>query len=217
MKTRIKLSKLLQIGLLLTFFLPFFPQGCEPKKAENTPTADSTFLAVDSLKQNSSESTNQMGKSDSLKTTVAKSTTQNTDKTEGNNEDGELSTKISQKSPFLKFLLRPNNNYTGVACLIDCFSLLELGYGLGIAFILWLIALIIKLKDYNNIFILLNIVGFVFMYWTHSMFNIMNEKRLWGFWVCIIWSAAMIMYDCIILLKIRKDRKKVGASTRSDL
>lgn len=210
MKTRIKLSRLLQIGLLLTFLLPFFPQGCDPKQAENVPTPDSTFVVVDSLRQDSSELTMQIEKSDTLKTAVSENTTQNTDKTGEKNEDNELLTKISKKSTFLKFLLRPNNNYTGIASLIDFFSILEFGYGLGIAFILWLIALIIKFKDYNNIFILLNFVGLVSLFWTHSMYNVMSEKRLWGFWVCLIWGAIMIIYDCIILLKIRKERQKTS-------
>ncbi|MDD4993994.1 MAG: hypothetical protein PHR83_17370 [Paludibacter sp.] len=210
MKMRIKLSRLLQIGLLLTFLLPFFPQGCDPKQAENVPTPDSTFVAVDSLRQDSNELTMQIEKSDTLKTAVSENTTQNTDKTGEKNEDNELSTKISKKSTFLKFLLRPNNNYTGIASLIDFFSILEFGYGLGIAFILWLIALIIKFKDYNNIFILLNFVGLVSLFWTHSMYNVMSEKRLWGFWVCLIWGAIMIIYDCIILLKIRKERQKTS-------
>lgn len=211
MKTKITLSKLFQIGLLLTFLLPFFPQGCEPKQAENAPTSDSTFIAVDSLKQDSSELTNQIEESDTLNTAVTENTNQNTNKTGEGNEDKELSTKISKKSTFLKSLLRPNNNFTGIASLIDFFSILEFGYGLGIAFILWLIALIIKFKDYNNIFILLNILGLVFMFWTHSMYNIMSEKRLWGFWVCIIWSTTMIIYDCIILFRIRKERQKTCA------
>jgi hypothetical protein len=36
----------------------------------------------------------------------------------------------------------------------------------------------------------------------------MSEKRLWGFWVCLIWSVIMIIYDAIILLEIEKERKK---------
>jgi len=208
MKTRIKYSRILQIGLLLTFFLPFFPQGCEPKKVEEPPTPDTTVITADSLKQDSSQLAKQKEKSDTLKTVVFENTTQNTDKTKTTNEDNELSTKISQKTTFLRFLLRPNNDYTGIASIIDCFSILEFGYGLGIAFILWLIALIVKIKDYNNIFILLNIVGLLFMFWTHSMYNIMSEKRLWGFWVCLIWSVTMIIYDAIILLEIEKERKK---------
>ena len=211
MKTVIRYSKLLQIGLLLTFFLPFFPQGCEPKKAEEAPNVDSTIVAVDTVRQDSSDLAQGNKQADTLKTAAVENTAHNKDKSEVTTDDSELSTRFSKKSTILKFLLRPDNNYTGIASLIDCFSLLEVGYGLGIAFILWLIALIVKLKDYNNIFILLNIVGLVFMYGTHSMYNIMSEKRLWGFWVCIFWCAAMILYDSIILLKIRKERNKTSA------
>ena len=211
MKTVIRYSKLLQIGLLLTFFLPFFPQGCEPKKAEEAPNVDSTIVAVDTVRQDSSDLAQGNKQADTLKTAAVENTAHNKDKSEVTTDDSELSTRFSKKSTILKFLLRPDNNYTGIASLIDCFSLLEVGYGLGIAFILWLIALIVKLKDYNNIFILLNILGLVFMYGTHSMYNIMSEKRLWGFWVCIFWCAAMILYDSIILLKIRKERNKTSA------
>jgi hypothetical protein len=205
MKTKIKISKLLQIGLLLTFFLPFFPQGCKPKQAEEAPKSDSTFIAVDTLRQDSSNLTKKDEKSDTLKTTTFENSTQKTEKTQVTNEDKELSVKISKKSTILKLLLRPNDNYTGIATLIDFFSFLEIGYGLGIAFILWIIALIIKLKDFNNTFVLINIIGLVFLSVSHSL-NILNDTRLWGFWVCLIWSTTMIIYDCIILLKIRKER-----------
>jgi hypothetical protein len=211
MKTSIRYSKLLQIGLLLTFFLPFFPQGCEPKQADKAPMVDSMVVAADTVRQDSIALTAKNEQADTLKTVALGNTTQNTDKTEVTTDDNELSTKISKKSTFLRLLLRPNNNYTGIASLIDCFSLLELGYGLGITFILWLIALIVKLKDYNNVFNLMNIVGLIFMYWTHSMYNIMNEERLWGFWVCIIWSSIVIIYDTLILLKIRRNRIKTSA------
>jgi hypothetical protein len=211
MKTSIRYSKLLQIGLLLTFFLPFFPQGCEQKQAVEAPMIDSTVVAADAVRQDSIVLTAKNEQADTLKTVALGNTTQNTDKTEATTDDNELSTKISKKSTFLRLLLRPNNNYTGIASLIDCFSLLEFGYGMGIAFILWFIALIIKVKDYNNIFILLNILGLVFMYGTHSLFYIMNEERLWGFWVCIIWSSIMIIYDTLILLKIRRNRIKTSA------
>lgn len=211
MKTSIRYSKLLQIGLLLTFFLPFFPPGCEPKQAVEAPMIDSTVVAADTVRQNSMELTTRSEQTDTLKTVALENTTQNADKTEVTTDDNELSTKISKKSAFLRLLLRPNNNYTGIASLIDCYSFMEFGYGLGIALILWLIALIVKIKDYNNIFHLLNILGLVFMYGTHSMFYIMNEERLWGFWVCIIWSSIMIIYDTLILLKIRRNRIKTGA------
>lgn len=208
MKTGIKYSKLLQIGLLLTFFLPFFPQGCEPKKAEEAPRTDSTIVVVDTVRQDSNQLAQGKGQPDTLKTAGAGNITDNKGQKQASNEDDALSTELSKKSTILKFMLRPNDNYTGIASLIDCFSLLRIGYGLGLAFILWLIAFIIKLKDYNNIFHLINIVGLIFLFGTHSMYNVMSEERLWGFWVCIVWSATMIIYDSIVLLKIRKGRIK---------
>ena len=210
METRLKLSKLLQIGLLLTFFLPFFPRGCEPKQVENAPAVDSTVVAVDTLRQDSCKLTKENEKSDTLKTAVFGNTTQKTEKKETKIEDKELSARIAKKSTILTLLLRPNENYTGIASLIDYFSFLELGYGLGIAFILWIIGLIIKLKDFNNIFLLINTLGLVFLSVSHSL-NVFNDTRLWGFWVCLIWSATMTIYDCIILLKIRKERQKTCA------
>lgn len=207
METKLKLSKLLQIGLLLTFFLPFFPRGCEAKKAENAPAVDSTVVTVDTLRQVSSKLTKENEKSDTLKTAAFGNTTQKTEKKEPKIEDKELSARIAKKSSIVKLLLRPNDNYTGIASLIDYFSFIELGYGLGIAFILWIIGLIIKLKDFNNIFLLINTLGLVFMSVSHSL-NVFNDNRLWGFWVCIIWSATMTVYDCFILLKIKKERQK---------
>lgn len=185
MKTSVKYSKILQIGLLLTFFLPFFPQGCEPKKAEEMSVPDSTEVVIDSAAQDRSRLILDNEPSDSIKTTVIKNVSDTKDQSHDTDSDKGLTAKISQKSAFLKLLLRPNNNFTGIASLIDFFSLVEFGYGLGIAFILWLISLIIKLKDFNNIFLLINIIGLVFLSVSHSL-NVFNDRRLWGFWVCLI-------------------------------
>jgi len=210
MEKRIKFSKVLQIGLLLTFFLPFFPKGCDSKKTEETSKTDSTIVANNTLKNDSNELTKGNTASDTLKTAIVESVADNKDQMKVSNEDGSLSTELSKKSTILKSLLRPNDNYTGVASLIDYFSLLRLGYGLGLAFILWLIALIVKLKDYNNIFNLLNITGLILLFETHSIFNIFNDTRLWGFWVCVFWSTGMIIYDSIVLIKIRKKPTKAN-------
>ena len=206
-KTRIKYSKLMQIGLLLTLFLPFFPKGCEQKNAEDKPTTNSSIVTVDTLKQESNELKKKTVQSDTLKNAELKSAGINKDQTQASDEEDELSAKLSKKSTVLKLLLRPNDDYTGVANIMDGFSLLELGYGLTFAFVLWMIALIVKLKDYNNIFNLINIIGLLFLYESHSMYNAMSDIRLWGYWVCFSWCALMIVYDTI-LLKIRKNPQK---------
>lgn len=204
MKTKIKYSKILQIGLLLTFLLPFFPKGCEQQKEEEPTIQDSTIVTNDSLRNDSIKLTQLNEQSDTLNTAIVENTAK--DNNQELKNDKELSMKISQKSPILRMILRPNDNYSGIGSLIDSFSLLQFGYSLGIAFILWIIALIIKLKDYNNIFVFINSIGLIFMTISHSA-NIFNGNRLWGFWVCIVWCTIMIIYDCIVLLKIRKERK----------
>ncbi|HEY6915931.1 MAG TPA: hypothetical protein VI413_14735 [Paludibacter sp.] len=204
MKNSVKYSKILQIGLLLTFFLPFFPHGCEPKKAEEMSMSDSTQVIIDSASQERSKLILANKQSDSIKTTAIENVSDTKDQSPNIDSDKELTTKISQKSSILKLLLRPNDNYTGIASLIDFFSLVEFGYGLAIAFILWLISLITKLKDFNSIFLLINIIGLAFLSVSHSL-NVFNDRRLWGFWVCLIWAVAMIIYDSIILFKRKKN------------
>lgn len=210
METSIKYSKILQIGLLLTFFLPFFPQGCKPKQTEDVHMSDSTFVFIDTLRQESIALTQQVQQPDTTNSAIYENSSQNTNNNEVEEEGNGLSTKISKKSMILKLLLRPNGNYTGISSLIDFFSALKIGYGLGIAFILWLIALIIKLKDFNNIFVFINVIGLICLTISDSL-NPFNDTRLWGFWVCLIWSTIMIIYDIIILLKIRRERQKTGA------
>lgn len=210
MKKKIKLSIVLQIGLLFTFFLPFFPPGCM-KKVEEAPAVDSTtvdsaIVAVDTVYNDSLsvDSTALVQEQvDTLKTATIANSEQNTHNPESNHDNGELSERLSAKSKILKAILRPNDNYTGVAVFIDLFSFLQFGYGLAIAFILWLISLIIKLKDFNNIFIFINVLGTILLCFSHSLQIFSPDKRLWGFWVCLIWSILIIIYDYFILKKTK--------------
>ena len=117
------------------------------------------------------------GKSDTLKTAAIK----NTNKTKVEKVEKDLSLIIAEKSPILKVLLRPNNNYTGIANIIDCFSLMGLWYGLVISFLFWLIAFIVRIKDFNNIFVLLNFIGLLCLFEAHSTNLTSNDQRLWGF------------------------------------
>jgi len=205
MKRAIKISKFLQIGLLLTLFLPFFPSGCESKHAEEVPVqeiTDNDLLSSDSVNQLSAAF-----ESDTVVTATAENRIQQTDSTQKGSNDSELSSKLAKKSSILRLLLRPNNNYTGIASLIETFSVFQLGYGLGMACILWVVALVVKFKDFNNIFMLINIIGLVLMFYSHSIANILNDDRLWGFWVCISWSATMIVYDGLLLFRLKKETK----------
>jgi len=204
MKSQIKLSGFLQIGLLLTLFLPFFPSGCEPKKAEEVTAIDTTAIVNDSLTRDSSKLALVAEVPDST-TTVTQQTADNNSKTDIPEPEPKLSKTVSEKSSILKFLLRPNDNYTGVGYLLDLFELFKYGYGLGVAFILWIIALVIKFKDFNSIFNLINVLAFVLLCNTNSMYIVLGV-RLWGFWVCVGWSAMTIIYDSVLLWKIRRTK-----------
>jgi hypothetical protein len=210
-----KISKLLQIGLLLTFILPFFPKGCSPtsEEIEAQRISDSTrfqdsIAIVQAEGQRISDSINNSKQQDSI-------VKQNKDSVgvyqhNNSNDKNEITDKISKKSKILKSILRPNNNYTGIAFVIDLFTTFIYGFGVLIAFLLWIIGLIIKYKDYNNIFHLINIIGLITFYMTNPfMVNFFDGTKLWGFWISFIWALGLIIYDTNILIK-RKRNKTVA-------
>ncbi|WP_243349756.1 hypothetical protein [Parabacteroides sp. FAFU027] len=198
MKTQKRISILLQTALLLTFLLPFFPQGCVEKKAEpasNIP-ADSTGVAlqVDKLADHIIDKVSDANTDSAM--IVTQSYTSDHDST--------LTEKLSAKSKVLNILLRPKGKYTGIGYLIEMSFYWQLGVSLAIAYILWIISLIIKCKDYNNIFHLINIIALIMFSISKNGFNIVNETRLWGFWVCFALGLTMTIYDTVVLLRLKK-------------
>lgn len=198
MKTQKRISILLQTVLLLTFLLPFFPEGCTEKKAEpasNVP-ADSTCVAsqVDTLAEHVIDKVSKVNIDSATIGTQSYTS----------NQDSTLTQKISAKSNVLKILLRPDEKYTGIGYLIEMSFYWQLGIGLAIAFILWIISLIIKCKDFNNIFQLNNLIGLIMFFISKSGFNITNDSRLWGFWVCFTLGLVMFVYDTFVLLRQKK-------------
>lgn len=198
---KFNISKYLQVGLLFCFLLPFFPQGCQQKMEESSieNTVDEESIdeeIVDEEIEDNAENT--------MESFPLNAENKNEIDTETEEKNEEVpSMRIAQKSNLLRYVLRPNDNYTGVATLIDLIPFINLGYGLGIAFILFFLALVIKFKDFNNIFILLNVLGLIFLSFSHST-DLFSSKRLWGFWFCLAWCVLMIMYDLILLKKIKQ-------------
>ena len=208
MKKKINYSIILQIGLLLTFFLPFFPHGClKPEQAApatDSVAVDTAHIVADSTSIDNSSTIDSTSlvknieETDSVKSDSIYNSSHNTNNP--SNEDKELSLILSNKSIILKCLLRPNNNYTGIATLLDTIGLFQYGFSLGLAFILWIISLVIKLKDFNNIYLFINILGTVLLFFSHPL-TICGDNKLWGFWVCLVWSILMTVYDLYILKK----------------
>jgi hypothetical protein len=121
-------------------------------------------------------------------------------------DEEDLSERLSNKSSILKFLLRPNDNYTGIGYTLDVFQKL-FGFGVAISFILLIIGLIIKIKDYNNIFHFINSVALIILFLTKPA--LYTDSKLWGFWVCLTLGFVLLAYDTVVLILIKKNRKKL--------
>ncbi|MDD4968273.1 MAG: hypothetical protein PHT07_02470 [Paludibacter sp.] len=176
MKNMIRVSKMLQILVLLAFFLPFFPKGSEPKKAEYASTV-------------------QIDQSD--KTKESKSSDYDENKIT-------LSEKLCNKSKLFKILLRPNENYTGVGYSMDVFESF-FGFGATMALVLFILGIIIKIKDYNSIFHFINIVAWIMLALTQPA--LFTSTKLWGYWVCLALGLLLVVYDTVVQMKLRSKPK----------
>jgi len=174
MKNMIRFSKMLQILVLLAFFLPFFPKGCEPEKAEDASTV-------------------QIDQSD--KTKESKYSGFEDNKTS-------LTERLSNKSGLFKFLLRPNENYTGVGYTLEVFESF-FGFGATMALVLFILGIIIKIKDYNSIFHFINVIAWIMLAMTQPA--LFTSTKLWGYWVCLTLGLVLVVYDTAVLMKYKKE------------
>ncbi|MFA9289967.1 MAG: hypothetical protein ACEQSF_01900 [Solirubrobacteraceae bacterium] len=205
-KLLIKLSRFFQIILLLTFLLPFFPNSCE-KNFDDFPAEELSFVELQKEQDSLGINNNlELVKNNQIIDTIKANDSVGYE-TEKNKIDNDLSMKLSNKSPILKIILRPNNNYTGLATLIDNFYVIRYGYGLGITLVLWLIVLIIKFKDFNNIILFINLLGILFLSQSYSLNFFVNES-LCGFWISTTLCILILLYDLIIFkIQNTKDKK----------
>jgi hypothetical protein len=219
-----KLSRLFQIGLLLTFFLPFFRE-CSPltgqsaKELEFQKNNDSlqAVAFIDSVKSVNpncnvdslleiKNSTNNIA--DSLSSASKNIDSARLDKlnTKGSRID-KSSTGFKNK---IESILNPDGNFTGISYVIDSmfylFYLVYLG-GTTVAFILWIIGLILKYKK-NILFHIINIIGLIVFFCAYFD-KVKYDFKLWGYWVCFSWGLIMVIIDFIIMIK-RKNKKTVA-------
>jgi hypothetical protein len=191
MKNYSTVSKILQVILLLSFVLPFFPPGCDTKKADSDSVNSTTYSGKDSSAVNSKT----IQSSDSLSNSYEKSKPKITD-------------KLSKKSKLLKLILRPDDNFSGAGYLIEFTGFFLFECGVVLAFFLWLLSLIIKLKDFNNIFMLTNFLALIAFYFSSpGILNICLGYKLWGYWVCFGIGMITFVFDMVILLKQKKNRR----------
>ena len=196
------ISKYLQLAVLLAFFLPFFPKGCEGKKTEEAPKTDTTRVKVDTSRVESSVANTAMNLPQDTMVNDSASTKPVLTKQKDEPNDDSFSAKISYRLPFLKPLLRPSDNYSGIGSALDVFYFFRM-MGVAFALVLLVLGLVVKLKDYNSIFHLLNVLGAVSLAFAQSS-NPFTTTRLWGYWVCLVLIVGMLIYDFAIMYIQRK-------------
>jgi hypothetical protein len=242
MKVKIKISRILQVALLFTFFLPFYPEGCDGgKKAQEAKAKSDSIAHVDSIAHADSlklvdsllrvnpkinldslykaqnkrvritDSINNIQKRSTYSIQNKKSTSViKPDSANQNNSDENsgISKRLSQKSKLLKLVLRPKDGYSGIGFILDEFIAYIVMGGTITGFMFFLIAFIIKIKNFNNIFYLCNIIGLIMTFFNNpSTFTFfIGEGKLWGYWICIFFGIIMIAYDSILLWKLKKNR-----------
>lgn len=201
MKILNKLSKYLQIGLLLTFFLPFFPVGCEEEqKVTVSDSAKTIQTTVPEPEELTTDDT--LVKKDSPIESV-KDEKSGSAIPEKMDREETVTDQIIQRAHFLKILLQPDNKYTGIGYIIDVFWPMVSSFGIVLSFLLWVIGLRLKIKG-NKIFHILNIIGLILLYITNPvMLTWVIDSKLWGYWFCFWWAAVMIIFDFWLIIKKR--------------
>lgn len=203
MKLILIFSKYLQIGLLFTFFLPFFPSGCkgnaEPVDDLSAPIIEEPYIAQDTSSIDTSLSS-VLVPSAEVDTSIIKNQITNS-----SNEEETISDILIKKNSFLKVLLKPGNKYSGIGYIID-FSVFIIYFGIFISFFLWIFGLVLKVKQKKS-FHLLNIIGLIFLYITNPYFlGYLDYEKLWGYWVCFYWAVTMIFLDLFSLLYLKRNK-----------
>ncbi|HEY5509359.1 MAG TPA: hypothetical protein VIK29_11845 [Paludibacter sp.] len=211
MKNPIRISKYLQVMVLLSFLLPFFPKGCEQKKSEDAMTMEQMNevkpTVTDSTTEKKEVAThegllqpNKSFPSDSISNDSLMALCETTKQESAHLT---LTEKLSAKSPLLELILLPSTNYSGLGYVMD---MLESSYvyanqfGVVIGFLFLLLGLIIKLKDFNNLFMYFNALAVYMVFITKPML-FAGSTRLWGFWVCMVLMIIMVAYDLYVLVR----------------
>jgi len=205
-----KISRYLQIILLLTFFLPFFPSGCiESSYEDSVDSLEVTEAPVSQIDSSCTDSSYITDTSlsinpgiDTLTVDSLKDKSRSHD-TSSNSAKETISDNLIKRVSFLKYFLKFDYKYSGIGYIIDTILLMVIGFGIIISFVLWLIGLFLKNKG-NKWFHVLNIAGLLLFYITNPIVVGFYNQKLWGYWVCFWWAVAMIILDLYIFFKMRK-------------
>ena len=144
-------SIIFQIGLLLTFLLPFYQDGCQNEESK-VDMIDDVSPTIDSIVINKDEISNE------IIDTIANPVINKLDK------DLPFADITENKKNITMYdrMLKPNGNYSGIAFILEVgFSMLIYSAPLY-SFVFLIIGLTLKLKNFNSNFIWFNSIGFLF-------------------------------------------------------
>ena len=185
MKNLLLFSRLIQFGIVFSFFLPFFFVGCE--KSEESATAADTLTTVDTLQIIPSDSTTYSSDSLSPKISQAKDSTDlvtNDTIYENEKESGFSKELINEHEWLSPFLMPDPGVFTGLGLVVNVIRQ-SIFINILFAFLLILIALSSKFLEKSAIRtqLLINFLAIIFLFlYTPDIFS---AHRLWGFGICL--------------------------------
>ncbi len=190
-------SIIFQIGLLLTFLLPFYHQGCNGEESKDVIEADVSH-AIDSIVINRDEII-----FNKIIDTLVSPIIHNAEKNIHLVDTSGNKTNIT----FYDKMLKPNGNYSGIAFILDVgFSMLIYSAHFY-SFVFLIIGLTLKLKNFNSNFIWFNSIGFLFhLICPFLVLGGLIGACLWGYYICAIWWVAMLTND-FYTLNLHKEIK----------
>jgi len=207
----------------MTFFLPFFPKGCNDKFYEETKAQSvaDPLKITDSLRL---DSANKKANHESVSLAVIHNDTfidtiQQTinsgidslgvefsakyDTTVEKDDKFDISGRLAKESNILSVLLRPKGEYTGIGYIINSIIPMILYGGVTIALFLWIIGLLLKWHR-KNIFHVINLTGLILFYFTGFTLTFTPiDSKLWGFWASFTIGVLMVIYDLYLFCRIK--------------
>jgi hypothetical protein len=192
--SKIIFSRLLNLFVILTFFFPFFYDGCaesSQKEAETKQNSDS--INAININGRTITGTVDLNNTDTLKEPIDKPGRKST--IESQNDDESTCQSLVKKYPFLSIVLMPSKyTYSGIGAIVNV-SPMFYYFSIFISFLLLFIGLLIKFIDPNSTrtFIILDILILVGIAVSRNMS--FSFERLWGYWACILMSSFLLIFD----------------------
>ena len=198
-------SKIIHVIVLVTFFLPFFQNGCGPSaeekvKAENKRLADSIANAT-AIADSIAQQTNEPVISEEIDSIHIDSSIVSKPINTTTEKEKRISVQVAEEFPFLKPLLNHDGDIsTGVGSVIDSSPYFVFIYT-SLCLLLLLISFVIKFIDKKalNTIIFTELLSIVALY--NAVPITLFGDKLWGYWVCFYSIILLIVLDIYVRIK----------------